>query len=63
MRLAIITPADMTAVTEICGVIMRQFYDTFMKKPTGGQEYKNRNVTAETGFLAGSIRICFSGNY
>jgi hypothetical protein len=34
MRLAIITPADMTAVTEICGAIMRQFYDTFMKNPT-----------------------------
>ncbi|ERK07824.1 hypothetical protein L579_2269 [Pantoea sp. AS-PWVM4] len=34
MRLAIITPADMTAVTGICGVIMRQFYDTFMKNPT-----------------------------
>ncbi|VXC15076.1 conserved hypothetical protein [Pantoea brenneri] len=38
MRLAIITPADMTAVTEIRGAIMRQICDTFMK-----------NITAHSG--------------
>jgi hypothetical protein len=32
MRLAIITPAGRTAFTDICGAIMRQFCDTFMKK-------------------------------
>ncbi|CCG86373.1 hypothetical protein EPIR_1008 [Erwinia piriflorinigrans CFBP 5888] len=37
MRFAIIAPAAVTDCHGICGVIMRQFYDSFMKKARPGR--------------------------